>query len=597
MHYHHLRSVSTNNSKTHKKTGSWRIWSVFGFLVVCFLFVLARLYSLQVSAYDTYNTLATNQHTVFKELIAKRGEIFLRDAQGQYPLAVNRTYPMVYTAPREVKDREQAINFLVEVTGISREEVERHFENMQDPFEVVAKRVSDEIGTRVKEAKMPGVYVSDEVARFYPSGKLASQIVGFVGADEKGVSGKYGIEASWNELLTGKNGSIEQGSDPIGRWIPSVEKSFMPASDGADLFLTIDQSVQYAVERILEQRIEKHRADGGSIVVMDPKTGNILGLANFPNFDPNAYGKTEDISSFMNNAVSLPYESGSVFKPFTMAIGLDTGKVTPSTTYTDTGEVQISGYSIKNSDEKAHGLQTMKGVLENSLNTGTIFVQRLVGNKDFLLYLKSFGFGDKTGITLPGEAKGTLRNLDDTRRDINFYTASFGQGITVTPIQLATAYSALANGGTLMRPHIVEKIHYADGRVEEIQPEPVRKVIQESTSRSIRDMLLAVVVNGHGKRAAVPGYLVGGKTGTAQVAKSDSKGYHDNYEIGSFVGMAPLEDPRFVVVVKLVDPKDVEWAESSAAPAFQEVMSFLLEYYKVEPTQEYTLGDMRKLAK
>jgi cell division protein FtsI (penicillin-binding protein 3)/stage V sporulation protein D (sporulation-specific penicillin-binding protein) len=236
----------------------------------------------------------------------------------------------------------------------------------------------------------------------------------------------------------------------------------------------------------------------------------------------------------------------------------------------------------------------MTQVLENSLNTGVIFVEKNLGNKNFADYVRRFGFGELTGIDLPGEAAGNIRNLGNFKSDIQFFTASFGQGITVTPLQLISAYNALANGGILMKPQIVEKKIFSDGSEERIIPEEVRRVISEKASLQISQMLRSVVVNGHGKQAGVPGYAVVGKTGTAQVASSKAKGYEDGMNVGSFVGYAPMNDSRFTVLVKITNPKDVQWAESSAAPTFGELMKFLLEYYGIEPTEEYTQADLNK---
>ena len=232
----------------------------------------------------------------------------------------------------------------------------------------------------------------------------------------------------------------------------------------------------------------------------------------------------------------------------------------------------------------------MMKVLDQSINTGVIYVEKLVGNQTFNDYLARFGFGKRTGIDLPAELAGNLRNLNNVRSDISFFTASFGQGVTTTPLQMLDAYAVFANGGNLVRPHIIDRIISSDGHEEKVQPEIIRRVISEDTSRAMGTMLRSVVVNGHGKRADVPGYLVGGKTGTAQVAKSDARGYQDGLSIGSFVGYAPINDPRFVVLVKLVNPKKVEWAESSAAPTFGKIMKFLLEYAKIKPTEEIHSG-------
>jgi len=238
----------------------------------------------------------------------------------------------------------------------------------------------------------------------------------------------------------------------------------------------------------------------------------------------------------------------------------------------------------------------MTQVLEKSLNTGAIYVEKLIGNSAFDDYIKKFGFGEKSGIDIPGEVPGNINNLSNPRININFFTAAFGQGISITPIQLAMGYAVFANKGILMKPQIVDELRYSDGSVEEVAPQEVRQVISESSADQVSQMLRAVVTNGHGKQADVPGYLVGGKTGTAQVAKSNAKGYEEGINIGSFAGFAPLNDPQFVVLVKIVNPKGVLWAESSAAPTFGKIMKFLLEYYKVKPTEDPSTSPLAKLA-
>jgi cell division protein FtsI (penicillin-binding protein 3)/stage V sporulation protein D (sporulation-specific penicillin-binding protein) len=254
--------------------------------------------------------------------------------------------------------------------------------------------------------------------------------------------------------------------------------------------------------------------------------------------------------------------------------------------------VAEAGYQIKNSDYKAYGIQTMTQALEKSLNTGAIYAERQIGNKNFLDYIKRFGFGQVTGIELPGESAGNIANLKNLKSDIQFFTAAFGQGITVTPIQLISAYNALANGGILMKPQIVKKIIYSDGHTEEIEPQEIKRVVTQSAANQVSQMLGSVVINGHGKRAGVPGHEVGGKTGTAQVASQSVRGYEEGKNIGSFAGYAPLINPEFTVLVRMDDPKAVEWAESSAAPVFGELMKFLLEYKSIEPTQSYTQAQL-----
>ena len=316
---------------------------------------------------------------------------------------------------------------------------------------------------------------------------------------------------------------------------------------------------------------------------MDPKTGAVLAMANYPSFDPNAYSKVKDVAAFNNLATVGSYEPGSVFKPLTMAAAVNEGKVTAETTYVDSGSAEIDGYTIKNSDEKAHGTQTMSQVLEESLNTGVIFAKNQIGNEKFLQYVKKFGFGQPTGIELP-EAKGDLSGLTGNI-SVNYATASFGQGISVTPIQMMQSFTALANNGTMMRPYIIQSRVTESGKVIETKPEQMGQVVTSQTAASVTGMLVNVVELGHGKKASVPGYYVAGKTGTAQVPRKDGRGYEPNNNIGTFIGYAPANDAKFLMLVRVNHPRNVAFAESSAAPAFGTMAQFLLNYYDIAPTR------------
>jgi len=580
--------------KSHKiKIGlsmeGWRIYFLALLVFLSAAVIFFRLYSLQVTAHDAYRSIAQNQHYIFQELNPERGEIFLKDGNGTYPLAINREFKMAYAVPKEIKNREEAAIRISSILELDENLVIEKLADSEDMFEVLKHKLTDEEISKIKKLEISGVRLMPESFRYYPAGELAAQTVGFVGSDEKEYKGRYGLEAYWEEDLRGTPGDLSQERDAGGRWISIADREFNPAQNGIDLVLTIDRVVQYEIEKILKETVEKHGADSGTILAMEARTGKILAMVNHPSFNPSEYSKCEDMSLFMNPSVSEAYECGSVFKAITMAIGVDDGKVEPDSVYYDSGSVREAGYTIKNSDEKTYGEQTMTQVLEESLNTGAIYVEKQVGNKKFADYTKRFGFGEKTGIELPGESRGNINNLKALKRDIQFFTAAFGQGITVTPLQLINSYSVIANGGKLMKPQLIEKKIYPGGKIEKIEPQEIRRVIKKETAEKLSQMLRSVVENGHGKRAAVPGYLVGGKTGTAQVAKSGEKGYEEGIAIGSFAGFAPIEDAQFTVLVKIYNPKDVQWAESTAAPAFSRVMKFLLEYYKVSPTEEYEL--------
>lgn len=580
------RNLAQREDSYRSKEKYWRIYALVFFIFIIAALIMARLYVLQVKAHEKYLRIAENQHKILEELMPERGEIYLADEKEPYPLAVNRRLQMAYAVPKEIGDKEKTINETSSALGIEKSVLEEKFSNPGDMFEILKHKLSEEEAAKINEIKLPGIYLAPEDFRFYPGGELASQLVGFVGSDGNEFKGQYGLEAYWEKELKGEAGSLNQERDTRGRWISIADRNLKPAKNGDDLILTISHTIQYEVEKILRETVEQHQADNGTFIAMEVKTGRILAMANFPSFNPNDYGKTEDISLFSNPAVSTPYECGSVFKTITAASAIDDGKIEPDTEYVDTGSVKEAGYTIKNSQEKVYGKQTMTQVLENSVNTGAIFIEKQLGNKKFADYVRAFGFGEKTGIELPNEAPGNIRNLEELRKDIQFFTASFGQGIAVTPLQLISAYAAVANGGKMMKPQIVEKIIHSDGNIEEIAPKEIRQVVSEESAKKTGQMLLSVVKSGHGKRAAVPGYLVGGKTGTAQIAKVGEKGYEEGLTVGTFAGFAPIDDPQFAVLVEIYDPKDVEWAESTAAPAFSKVMKFLLEYYGVNPTEE-----------
>ena len=577
-----------SQKKTMQKKNGTGIARV-AFVFVCFLSVgvglLWQLYRIQVRDHTLWSDQAKKQRLSTFDLKAERGEIFLHDNGEPYPLAVNREYMAAYVVPREVQDAKEVARELSAILGKDESEILLKLSDPTDPFEMIKRRLSDDEVGRIRTLSLKGVSLLPEKYRYYPAGSLASHVVGFAGLGEQGGAGGYGVEASFDSELKGKPARVHEERDAGGRWI-SLSNSRSDVPDHGDILtLTIDRVIQHETEKVVQEYREKHGADSMTALVMDPITGKILAMANAPDFDPNKYAETEDYGLFLNPAVSSTYEPGSIMKPIAMAIGIDEKKVSPTTEYVDTGSVTESGYTVKNSEEKVYGRSTMTKVLEDSINTGMIFVERSVGHKVFAERLRRFGFGEKTGVKLPAESGGDLHNLNDFRIGIQFYTAAYGQGITVTPLQMVSAYAALANGGILMRPQIVESIGHADGEVEMIQPEEIRRVISKETSEAIGHMLRSVVVNGHGKRADVPGYEVVGKTGTAQVAKTDGGGYEEGKTIGSFAGYAPRENPRFVVLMKVDNPKDVQWAESSAAPAFGQLMRFLLEYARIEPTE------------
>ncbi len=559
--------------------------------LVFFIFLLVIVYklgSLQILHYDFYSALASRQHDILSKLIPERGQIFVQDstASGKiYPVAVNRPLKLLFAVPREIQDAAAAARLLEPILKIPAVDLESVLSKRNDPYEPLQHALTDEAAEQIQALNLNGLYLTPEITRYYPEGQTFAQILGFLGYVKDHQAGQYGVEQQWDKVLAGQPGKLKSEKDASGNLIGVGEMEMEPSVNGSDLVLTIDKNVQFKACAVLGQAVAKHGAAAGSLIILDPASGAIRALCNTPSFDPNDYKAVTDLSSFANAAVEEAYEPGSVFKPITMAAALDKGKVVPETTYIDTGQVVVGSYVIKNSDNKAHGLQTMTNVLEKSLNTGAVFAMRQVGFKDFTNYVQRFGFGQATGLELPHEHAGNIKALRQ-KSEINFVTAAFGQGITATPLQLAAAYGAIANQGRLFKPYLVEEVRYPNGKVEKFNGETVRQVIKPEVAATLSAMMVNVVEKGHGKRAGVPGYYVAGKTGTAQVAIPGGGGYDPNKTIGSFAGFAPVDKPKFVMVVEIREPKDVVFAESSAAPLFGEVAKYLLEYYQVPPERE-----------
>lgn len=432
-----------------------------------------------------------------------------------------------------------------------------------------------------KELKISGIGFSEKPFRFYPEGNIGSNILGFVGFAGDREQGRYGLEGFFDQELAGLPGSLKTERDAKGEPIIINDRQYNKAVDGSDLILTIDRSIQFMACQKLNEAVMRHGADGGSVIILEPKSGAVLAMCSNPDYNGNDYEEVKDIKVFTNPAIFSQYEPGSIFKVITMAMALDQEKITPQTAYEDTGQVVISKYKIENSDHKANGRQTMTEVLEKSLNTGAIFAMRAVGPDNFASYVKKFGFGEKTGIELEGESRGDIKNLmKKPVGELYAATASFGQGLAVTPIQTAAAFSILANNGVMMQPYIVKEIIRPDGSKIATSPKTVGRIISEKAAAILGGMMVNVVEHGHGKRAGVKGYYVAGKTGTAQVPAKNG-GYQAGAHIGSFAGFAPVDNPKFVMLVRIDQPRDVEWAESSAAPLFGELAEYMLNYWQV----------------
>lgn len=611
--------------------------------------VIFRLFNLQVMKYDYYTAIASDQHNVFSQLEPQRGEIYIQDdpmisGSDIYPIATNKDFAHVYAVPRDIVDADAVSNQLYEI--FDKEEVQKEVEMMfrrerrkiddsatstiasttdevaemddeieeelrqmkiekeietkkqtillaykeklskkNDPYEPIRRKVDEAQLEQVKKIGSKGLGYTMESFRYYPERNIGSHILGFVGYNEEKQHGIYGLEGFFDEILKGEAGSIRADRAADGELIIINDREYQKAKNGSNLILTINRSIQFTACNKLQEAIGKYQVDGGTVVVMQPQTGAILAMCSWPDYDPNNYGDVSDANVYNNPAIFNSYEPGSIFKAMTVAIGIDQGKISPTTLYNDNGFVMIEGWNkpIKNSDFQTrggHGTVDMNTVLEQSLNTGTIFILNQVGDEVFADYTRKFGFGEKTGIELETEGTTNIENLNrKQKRHVEMATASFGQGITVTPLQMAAAYSVIANGGILMKPYLVNEIVGPDGEKLKTRPIQIRRVISERTALAVSGMLVNVVEKGHSKRAKIDGYYIAGKTGTAQVA--DSQGGYGHQTIHTFAGFAPADDPKFVMIVRLDNPKNAIYAESTAAPLFEELTSFIINYYKI----------------
>jgi cell division protein FtsI/penicillin-binding protein 2 len=470
---------------------------------------------------------------------------------------LNREYSTVVASPKNIKDPEGAARWVSKALGLPEQDLIRAFGRRSDEYEVLVPQATKEQAAAVRDLAISGISIGSGEARHYPYGTLAAHLLGFVGpsGNDDEVRGRYGVELFFEDELGGTRGRAEG-------------KRFLPPADGTDLALTIDRSIEARAEEVIEELVAAYGASGGTVIVSEPRTGKILALANAPTFDPNKYQESA-VGVFLNPALQSIYEPGSVFKVFTMAAGIDAGKITPQTKFTDTGSLTLDGRTIRNWDLKAHGTVTMTEVIEQSINTGAAFAERQTGHETFANYLKKFGLGEKTGIALPGELKGSLKNLTDLKRGVNFANASFGQGVAVTPIQLMQAVSAIANGGMLMEPIL-------DARAK---PRVIRRVISSETARAVTAMMTGAVKKA--EVAQVPNYTIAGKTGTAQIPDFKQGGYTEEF-IHSYVGFAPASNPRFAILLKL-DKPNVALAGATVVPAFRELAEFILNYYAIPP--------------
>ncbi len=544
-------------------------------LFFCFVLILGRMFQLQVLKKEQLYKLAAQQQHVQIPLVPKRGTVY--DGNGN-ELAVSIEVDSVCADARKVVDVEKTASELASILQIDRKELKQRLKSHR-AFEWVQRKISSKEAEQIKALQLPGIFFLKENRRFYPNSQLAAHLIGFVGLDSKGLEG---IEFQYDALLSGDNRVWAAARDALGREIAMGKVPFEKEDHYRNIVLTIDKPIQHITETELDRGVEKWGAKGGMAIAMDPMTGKILAMASYPTFNPSQFIQSRS-KSWRNGAVSDVFEPGSLFKVFLAAAALEEHVVRPSDSFfCENGSYAVYDRTIH--DTSKRGWLTFQQIIKFSSNIGASKVGEKMGKERFYRYISAFGFGEKTGINLPGEGKGILRH-PRYWPPVALDTISFGQGISVTGIQLITALSAIANGGFLMKPYVVEKIMNEKGEaVQSFQPETIRKVVSGETAKTVTMLLKATTEKGGTGEGAVPaGYEVAGKTGTAQKVDSLLGGYSENRYISGFMGFAPAEAPKLVLLVVIDEPQGGNYGGVVAAPIFKAIMENVLPYLQVVP--------------
>jgi len=567
----------------------WRI-RILSILILLFCgILLSKLFFIQAVKNQYYLDMADRQYMRPASRIFDRGNIFFTSKDGGlvaaattkqgYVVAIN---PKLVTNASSTFNKLSAV-FLAGGTSLDATDFMSKANKKEDPYEVLADRVDGTLAKKLTALNMRELMVSKERWRYYPAGTSASHVVGFMGFRGNDYIGRYGLEKGFDDVLS------RTSAQTFTSFFAEIFRGFNSVSADAtstnraegDIVLTIEPIVQNFLEKSLAGVLDKYQAETVGGIIIDPKTGEIVAMALAPNFNPGE--KQADLALLSNPLVEGRYEMGSIVKALTMASGLDTGMVTAGTKYKDTGCLTLNTMKICNYDGKARGVVSMQEVLNQSLNTGVTFVQTKVGKPKFKQYFQNFGLGEKTGIDLPGEISGSLSTLDNNQ-DIEFATASFGQGISTTPIEITRALSSLANGGYLVSPHVVKEIRYNTGLKMTVAPVVGRQVISTTTSREITRMLSVVVdtklANG---KAKLEHTTVAAKTGTAQYVDPATRKYYPDRYLHSFFGYFPAYDSRFLVFLYVKHPQGVQYASETLTQPFLDITKFLINYYNIPP--------------
>lgn len=564
-----------------------RLWVLYASIFLFSLVLMVRLALVQIVHGSEYRDQAERQYSIGGNGNFDRGSIFFTEKDGGKIAAA--TLEAGYTVainPEQLKDAQSVFEKISHIVPLDHDVFFAKANKKNDPYEEIAKRIGATDAQAIQNLGLIGVILAKDNWRLYPGGRTASQTLGFVGYKGDTLAGRYGLEEYYDDVLE------RSGDDLYSNFFAqafSLSKSLINRNgrEEGDVTTSIEPTVEGMLENAIQGVMKKWNSDAAGGVIMDPKTGEIYGLANLPDFNPNSYGTEKDPHVYMNPIVQDNFEMGSIVKALTMAAGIDAGAVTPETTYDDKGFVKLDGATLRNYDGKGRGVIPMQEVLDESLNTGAVYVMEQLGKQKFHDYMVRYGLEEETGIDLPGEISGSLKNLDDNLTDqrmVEYATASFGQGISMTPIETVRALSVLANGGMMVTPHVATRIDYTLGFSKKIIPEEGKRILKPQTAETITSMLVHVTDTALlGGTVKMDHYSIAAKTGTAQIANENGRGYYTDRYLHTFFGYFPAYNPRFIVFLYTKYPKGVLYASHTLTGPFIDIAKFLINYYHIPP--------------
>jgi len=565
---------------TKKKDFSFIHFFSIGIIAVAIL-LCVRLYQVQIQKGEHFKSLSERQYdSISLDENFDRGLIIFKYKDGRdFFAASNQSGYILAIDPAHLDNPELVYRKLSEVVEIDKDDFDRKAAKSDDPYEELVKQISQEEGQEIASLELKGVVLKKKRWRFYPGNQMASQVLGFISEKDRTLKGQYGLERQFDDIL--KNDSTNLYSNIFVEFYSGLKKTFGEGRFHGNVVATIEPNIQSYTEEVIENIQRDWSSKNTGIIIMHPYTGEIISMAQAPTFDLNNFGQVNSVSDFNNIAVENVYEMGSIIKPITIAIGLETDSVNANTTYDDKGYQTLNGRTFYNYDKRGRGVVDMQIVLNNSLNTGAAFVVSQVGNKKFVEYMKKF-FATQTKIDLPAEGRPLISNLD-TLRDIELATASYGQGIAISPIQTIKALASLGNGGMLVNPHIVRELQYDYGVSKKMNTDEPVRIFSQDTSEEISRMLIEVVDDALlGGTVSLEHYSVAAKTGTAQIAMPTGGYYEDRY-LHSFFGYFPAYDPQFIVLLYTVEPQGAKYASGTLTEPFFDIAKYLINYYEIEP--------------